>query len=427
MKLRALLLSAVALALAALIGVPASAQEGPPGPSAGEVLTGGLLNPRGIKVGPDGMLYLAEAGEGGDMPLTLEGLEFMNGFTGRISMIDPDTGERTTVADGLPSNAHEQFGTIGPADVAFLDGQLYYVQSHAGEVWGFPDWATGVYRVNADGTVDLIADIGAFNDANPVRAITEGIQLDIEPGGNPYAMVTRDGAFWVVDGNMNQLLKVTLDGTVSRVTEFEGHPVSTGITFRETGPFLVAFLGAEPFNPEDGKVVQVAALTGFTTEIASGASALTDVAVDATGQLFALQFGEQATAPGPPLVPFTGKVLRVNADGTFTPIVVGLNFATFMTFEGDTLFVVNNGLSVIAPGEIIKIENFSAVEPPPAPAPVPTQAPAPTPTSPAGIVAPDTGSDGYAGADGGLSPWLLAALAAGVALFGGGTLAVRRR
>lgn len=419
-KIKALLLLAAALLVVALVRSTASAQQGP---SAGEVLVSGLLNPRGMTIGPDGMLYVAEAGEGGDTPVTVEGLEFMNGFTGRISMIDPATGERTTVADGLPSNSHPEFGTVGPTGVAFIDGQLYYVQTHGGEAWGFPDNPTGVYQVNDDGTVDLIADIGAFNIANPVADVATGGQVDIEPGGNPYAMMARDGALWVVDGNQNQLMKITPDGTISRVTEFSGHPVSTGIAAQATGPFYVSFLGEDPFLPEDGRVVKVAALTGFTTQVASGVSALTDVAIDASGQLYALQFAEQSFAPG------SGKFLRVNADGTFTPMVTGLTFATSAIFDGDTLFIANNGLSVIAPGEIVMVQNFSTVEPPATPTPEPTTAPAPTPTSPGGIVAPSTGTGGYAGSDGGFGlQWLVVALAAaGVALAATGTVALRRR
>ena len=109
-----------------VVALPAAAQ---PGPSAGRLIAGGLLNPRGIVVGPDGMLYVAEAGEGGDATVVVEGQTFNVGHTGRISKIDPATGQRTTVADALPSNSHPEFGTTGPTDVAFLGLQLYYVQT----------------------------------------------------------------------------------------------------------------------------------------------------------------------------------------------------------------------------------------------------------------------------------------------------------
>ena len=147
-----------------------------PGPTSGEAITTGLLSPRGMKIGPDGMLYVAEAGEGGATTITVDGAEHHVGNSGRISKIDPETGERTTVADGL----HSDFSTatmdsVGPADVAFLGGNLYYVQTHGGEAYGAADTPTGVYRINNDGSTALIADIGQFNFDNPVS--------DIGPGG----------------------------------------------------------------------------------------------------------------------------------------------------------------------------------------------------------------------------------------------------
>ncbi len=404
------------LSIAALIGAalgalslgaaPAKAQ---PAPSAGRLLVGGLLNPRGIVVGPDGMLYVAEAGEGGDQTIVVEGQTFNIGHTGRISRIDPSTGARVTVADGLPSNSHPQFGTTGPADVAFLGGQLYYVQTHGGAAWGFPDEPTGLYKVNADGSVTLVADIGAFNVANPVSDLTEGRQLDIEPGGNPYRMTVRGGAFYVVDGNQNQIMRITPDGAITRLTEFPGHPVSTGITYGPSGgPFYVAMLGKEPFLPEHGKVVSVGATTGDVHDVASGYSALTDVGIGPGGQLYALQFAEQSTSPGPPLLPFTGKILRVSG-GTMTPVVAGFTFATAMTFSGAKVYVVNHGLSVVAPGEVWVIDDIRAVPPVPTPAPSPVASPQPTAT-PTGPVLPPATGDGGGLAGSGLPAWALAAL-----------------
>src|SRR3990170_6883587 len=191
MKLFAVASIAFAALLAAGIAVaPATAQTGP---SAGTLLAGELLNPRGITLGPDGMLYVAEAGEGGDEEITVGPFTFQNGHTGRISKIDPASGDRTSVADGLPSNSHEEFGTVGPTDVAFIGDQLYYVQTHGGAGGGFPDEPTGIYKVNDDGTVEPLADIGAFNVANPVSDVTGHVQEDIEPGGNPYAMIVAGG------------------------------------------------------------------------------------------------------------------------------------------------------------------------------------------------------------------------------------------
>ncbi|MBF6600808.1 MAG: ScyD/ScyE family protein [Dehalococcoidia bacterium] len=427
------LAAALVLSGSALFGGPPARAQAP-GPTSGTLLVGNLTNPRGMKVGPDGMIYVAEAGTAGDIAVGTGDNASKSGFTGRISKIDPATGARTTVADKLPSNGFAE-GTVGPADVAFLNGQLYYIQTHGGVAYGFPNNPTGVYKVNSNGTVTLVGDIGAFNIANPVASIRNGTQRDIEPGGNPYAMTVRDGAFYVVDGNQNQIEKVTTAGTVTRFAEFDGHPVTTGITYKTGGPFFVGTFGQFPFLPSAGTVRQVGYPTGSSTQVAGGVSSITDVEFGPGGQLYALNFADNATnasAP-PPWIPFTGKLMKVNANGTFTPLITGFTAASSVIFDGDTAYIVNNSVSFLGPGEIWKVTGVSSLQPlavSPTPAPVPSttpSAPAPTPRAPSGVVAPNTGS-GPAGGDG-FQSWYLAGIVIGIAgavLVVSGRMAARR-
>ncbi|HYM16021.1 MAG TPA: ScyD/ScyE family protein [Dehalococcoidia bacterium] len=409
------------------------AREAQAAPSAGTKLAGGFSSGRGMKVGPDGMIYIAEAGSGGD--IVAPNNAGKSGYTGRISKINPSTGAVTVVADKLPSNSGSEGDAVGPADVAFVGNTLYYVQTHGGVAYGFPATSpTGVYRVNSNGTVTLVADIGAFNIANPVDDVKNKVQQDIEIGGNPYSMIQRDGALFVVDGNQNQVMKVTTSGTITRLAQFPGHPVTTGITYTGGGPFYVSALGQFPFAPADGRVYRVGYPTGSVTQVASGYSSLTNIITACGGQLYAVQFGDQSGNPaGIPWIPFSGKVLKVDpSTGVMTPIITGLLIPTGVAFDGTNLYFVNDGVSALGPSEVWSVANFCSVTPPaPTPTAAATQAPpapAPTATPRGGVIAaPNTGDGSSAGADAPPAMWALVALVAGVAVLGGGIAAGRKR
>src|ERR1700716_328846 len=97
------------------------------------VFATGFNNPRGLKFGPDGKLYVAEGGAGGSLstvgicPQVPGAGPYTGGFTGRISKVDAN-GVVTTVADHLPSSqTNPGLGSLvsSVADVAFIDGNLY--------------------------------------------------------------------------------------------------------------------------------------------------------------------------------------------------------------------------------------------------------------------------------------------------------------
>src|SRR5437763_7962172 len=98
----------LAAALVAMITPSAaSGRRACPGPTATLLVTGldtGLESAKGSTVGPDGALYVTE------------------GVAGRISRVDPQTGERTTFASGLPPAV---IGIGGAIDVAFIDNIAY--------------------------------------------------------------------------------------------------------------------------------------------------------------------------------------------------------------------------------------------------------------------------------------------------------------
>src|SRR5258707_1599446 len=90
-------------------------------------IASGLNGPRGLNFGPDGALYVAEAGTGGpNGPFSCEQVPppvgpYHGGLTATVSRIT-GSGERTIVVSGLPSGISSlpSGDTNGASDVAFL-------------------------------------------------------------------------------------------------------------------------------------------------------------------------------------------------------------------------------------------------------------------------------------------------------------------
>jgi hypothetical protein len=404
----------------------------PPADGGKTLLTDGLLQPRGIKAGPDGMLYVSEAGSGGTTKVDAGGDigTVYTGNTGRISKIDPATGARTTVLDGIPSarsgNPADDPSSNGVADIAFLDNTLYYLSTGSEAI--FPGHPAGIYKVNK-GAAKLLANIGEFTKANPTAAVRNGSQHDVDPEGNPYSMIVRDRSFYVVDGNQNQVIRVTETGAISRIADFPEHVVSTGIASKADGPLFVSTIGQEPFAPQDGRVFQIGFLTGNIIKIASGVSFLTGLGFGPGGQLYAQSFAEPSADPnGPPVKFGTGGIFKVNDDGTLSAVVTGFTAGTTFTFIGDTAYVLNDSLNAFGTGEVWKIEHFSSIVPREPVVATPTAA-APTPmppTKPVGITPPNTGSGPMDSGSGALF-WTLALAAATLGLTTIGAAFVMKR
>jgi sugar lactone lactonase YvrE len=316
-----LLLAAALIAMMTL----SAASAGPPSeePTAVRLVTG-LDGGAGSTLGPGGALYVTEA------------------LAGRISRVDPQTGEVTTVASGLPKPGIPGYPFGGPVDVAFLGTTAYVLVAVVA-----PSDVVGIYRVDGPDSFTVVADIGTFSEQNPPRDPV------FDPRGAQYALEPYRGGFLVTDGHHNRVLRVTLDGEVSEVIAFD-NTVPTGLAV--SGPTVyMAEAGPVPHRPEDGKVVAFELTSPTATEVASGASLLVDVELGREGTLYALSQGDfpADAQEGSPALPNTGALLRVNEDGTFTVIVAGLDQPTSLELIGNTAYVVT------LTGEIWTIDGVS--------------------------------------------------------------------
>lgn len=282
------------------------------------VVAAGLTNPRGFTVAPDGTLMVAIAGREGP-----------HAGVARI-----EDGCPVLVADGLPAYRIVFGAVTGVADVAYLNGQLYALLAGGDTDRG--ETPNGLYRLGSVEGAELVADVSAFIREHPV---TEKPR-DFDTDGQPYAMLAMGDAFWVTEGNSNQVLRVGLDGTVARVADLsQGHPIPTGIAPAPGGDAYVAFFTHAPYTEGSAKVVKVAP-DGTVTDVWTGLTLVTALAVGPDGTLYAL---EMATGHGDDpdaIAPGTGRVVRMTGPDTMEPVVTGLMLPVAMDFGRDNALYI---------------------------------------------------------------------------------------
>jgi hypothetical protein len=373
-----------------LLFIPVGASAAPPPLSSNvKVFAMGLNSPRGLTFGPDGYLYVAEAGTGGSLSTVGTCTQvkapvgpYKGGYTAGIVKISP-SGAVSNVVTGLPSDVGGTGQFSGVADVQFMGDKLYGLETGAGCSHGLAGTANTLFRVNSDGTITPIADLSSFMAANP---IANPDPSDFEPDGSWYGFVAVHGVFYATEANSQQIVRISLGGEVTRVADLSTMfppPAWQGDTaiavqpnhwnsYRDDGnfdrfgigqgPLYFATLGTFPVNPGTEGIWKLT--TGVDhhdgkpdiDQVTSGLTAVLGLVID-DGTLYVLETTTVSGFPGPGWVG-QGQVVCIGDHGSVNTVATGLSFPTAMTIGPDgMLYVSNKGFGTPpGTGQILQID-----------------------------------------------------------------------
>lgn len=362
------------------------------------VIADGLNNTRGLSFGPDGQLYLTEAGTGGNgacvPPVTGQGGSLCYGTSGTVLRIE--NGQAKPILTGLPSIAFaDGTGGAGPRDIQFdAAGKPYILVGYG---------ADPTFRDRNLGNTDLGKIITPDFQTNSWKTVADLANYELlnNPDGgdlnsNPLGFFIDGDRLVAVDAGANNLLSVKTDGSnLQTLTVFPqeilNNPVfpPTGTPSNEPGQvptptepppaqipiqvvpssvvkgpdgaYYVSQFTGFPF-PEGGAKIYRVDADGKATVYADGFTQLADLEFDIAGNLYALQYANQSAWKGN----FDGSLIKIAADGTRTTIWSGngLESPNALTIGTDGAIYISNRSDRPGQGQIIKIDNQKSVPEP---------------------------------------------------------------
>ena len=341
----------------AMLGASAEAQ------TITQVMTG-LDSPRGLAFGPEGGLYVTEAGVPANSGNCVAVALGMNCYseTGKVTRLYQGKQER--VAEGLPSTFNTvRQDVVGPNDISFQGRGGAYVTIG----WGGAPAARPRAIASLVGTLITLQPSGRWRfDAN----ISDFEDANNPAGGpkdsNPYGVLALPGERYVTDAGGNSLLRVRANGDVSLVATFGPEPivpppappsaqtaeaVPTEVVMGPDGALYVSLLTGVPFANGIAKVYRV--VPGQTpTVFQSNFRTIIDIDFGPDGSLYVLE--HSATAPG---FAAAGKITRITPDNVRHVINTGttLTRPTAIVVDQEGAIYVSNKGAGFATGEVLKI------------------------------------------------------------------------
>ena len=359
-----------------------------------QVVMGGLNNPYGLTFGPDGGLYVAEAGTGNGGLTTGPG--FVNGAGANVYFGDTGSvselkgGIQSQVITGLPSLGPQGGGeTSGLAAITFVGNNLYGVFGFGAQEYQRKqlvtdvEKATGQTSTNASdfgqvvqlsigsSSITPISDLVPYETAN----YTKNNGPAQMPESNPYSIVPlAGGGFAVSDGGGNVVLQTPVGGGSPTLLSFlpaqkiPPTPVSppfyqsvpTALAQDSKGGLYVSEFTGYPFPAGQASVFSLDS-AGKSSVFASGFTTITGITFGRNGDLYVLDDTTSGLA-GPPspgqlfqFDPTTGITTHL------TDLAAGFTYADLTSGADGSLYITSQGAG-IGSGEVLRFDPAAVPE-----------------------------------------------------------------
>ncbi len=354
-----------------------------------DVIAINLHNPRGLNFGPDGGLYVAEAGTNGPhngMCRSMgDGSTRCYSTTGSITRIDLENETADRIIEGLPSlirpigspsaGIGSGSGATGAHDVSFQGmGNAYVTIGLGGDPAFRGDFGAGgallgrLARFNPSGRFRYYGDLAAYElEHNPDGFV---------PDSNPYGLLALPGKVVYADAGGNSLNQVSARGHITTLAVFPNllvpapippspsptptpgttvsvQAVPTTVVLGPDGDYYVGQLTGFPFTVGAANVYRVPVDGGTPVVAHSGFTNIIDIAFGPDGSLYVLEIARLAI----PRFALGGRLVRIAPDGVRTNIISGPPLIApggIAVGPDGALYVTNKSTDALI-GEVLKI------------------------------------------------------------------------